>query len=40
MTLSGEQLQQVARETAGALAHVGHGRPFTPHLDVDPGKKS
>lgn len=34
MTLSGEQLQQTARETAAALAHVSHGHPFTPHLDV------
>lgn len=33
-TLSGEQLQQVARETAAALADVDHGRPFTLHLDV------
>ncbi|MEU4596769.1 hypothetical protein [Nocardia sp. GTS18] len=31
-TLSGEQLQRVARETAAALADVDHGRPFTPHL--------
>ncbi|MFY7065734.1 MmcQ/YjbR family DNA-binding protein [Nocardiopsis changdeensis] len=34
MTLSGEQLQQTARDTAAALAHVERGRPFTPHLDV------
>ncbi|WP_104164685.1 MmcQ/YjbR family DNA-binding protein [Cryobacterium sp. N22] len=34
MTLSGEQLQQTARDTAAALAHVSRGRPFTPHLDV------
>ncbi|UNX54165.1 MmcQ/YjbR family DNA-binding protein [Georgenia sp. TF02-10] len=34
MSLSGEQLQQVARDTAGSLAGVSHGRPFTPHLDV------
>jgi predicted DNA-binding protein (MmcQ/YjbR family) len=34
VTLSGEQLQQTARETAAALAHVSHGHPFTPHLDV------
>ena len=34
MTLSGEQLQQTARDTAAALANVRRGRPFTPHLDV------
>ncbi|WP_129787277.1 MmcQ/YjbR family DNA-binding protein [Promicromonospora panici] len=34
MSLSGEQLQQTARDTAGSLAGVSHGRPFTPHLDV------
>ena len=34
MTLSGAQLQQTARDTAASLAHVSHGRPFTPHLDV------
>lgn len=34
MTLSGGRLQQIARETAAALPHVEHGRPFTPHLDV------
>lgn len=34
MTLSGEQLQQIARDAAAALADVSHGRPFTPHLDV------
>jgi predicted DNA-binding protein (MmcQ/YjbR family) len=34
VSLSGEQLQQAARDAAGALAGVGHGRPFTPHLDV------
>ena len=34
MTLEGEELQQVARDAAGALADVSHGRPFTPHLDV------
>jgi hypothetical protein len=34
VSLSGEQLQQAARDAAGALADVGHGRPFTPHLDV------
>ena len=34
MTLSGEQVQQTARDTAAALEHVGRGRPFTPHLEV------
>lgn len=34
MTFSGEQLQQTARDTAASLPHVGHGRPFTPHLEV------
>ena len=34
MTLSGAQLQQTARDTAASLAHVSHGRPFTPHLEV------
>lgn len=34
MSLPGEQLQQTARDTAGSLADVSHGRPFTPHLDV------
>lgn len=34
MTLSGERLQQIARETAASLADVSHGHPFTPHLDV------
>lgn len=34
MTLSGQQLQQTARDTAAALAHVSHGYPFTPHLEV------
>jgi len=34
VSLSGSQLQQSARDTAAALARVGHGRPFTPHLDV------
>jgi predicted DNA-binding protein (MmcQ/YjbR family) len=34
VSLSGEQLQQAARDAAGALADVSHGRPFTPHLDV------
>ncbi|MBT2565192.1 MmcQ/YjbR family DNA-binding protein [Arthrobacter sp. ISL-85] len=34
MTLSGDQLQQIARNTAAALEGVSNGRPFTPHLDV------
>jgi predicted DNA-binding protein (MmcQ/YjbR family) len=34
VTLSGEQLQQAARDTAASLPHVSRGRPFTPHLDV------
>ena len=34
MTLSGEDLQQVARDAAVSLAGVSHGRPFTAHLDV------
>jgi predicted DNA-binding protein (MmcQ/YjbR family) len=34
MTLSGERLQQTARDTAAALEDVSNGRPFTPHLDV------
>lgn len=34
MTLTGEQLQRLARDVASALADVTHGRPFTPHLDV------
>ena len=34
MTLSGKQLQQTARDTAGGLANVSRGRPFTPHLEV------
>ncbi|GAA3868128.1 MmcQ/YjbR family DNA-binding protein [Leifsonia kafniensis] len=34
MTLSGEQLQQHARDIAASLEHVTNGRPFTPHLDV------
>jgi predicted DNA-binding protein (MmcQ/YjbR family) len=34
VTLSGAQLQQTARDTAASLAHVSHGRPFTPHLEV------
>lgn len=27
-------MQQTARETATALAHVSNSRPFTPHLEV------
>ncbi|ALE06188.1 hypothetical protein AL755_13140 [Arthrobacter sp. ERGS1:01] len=34
MTLSGEQLQQQARDTAVSLENVTNGRPFTPHLEV------
>jgi predicted DNA-binding protein (MmcQ/YjbR family) len=34
VTLSGEQLQQTARDTAARLEHVSAGRPFTPHLEV------
>jgi predicted DNA-binding protein (MmcQ/YjbR family) len=34
MTLSVEQLQRAARDTAAGLDHVSRGRPFTPHLDV------
>ena len=34
MTLSGERVQQIARELAASLADVSHGHPFTPHLDV------
>jgi predicted DNA-binding protein (MmcQ/YjbR family) len=34
VTLSGEQLQRTARDTAAALEHVSTGRPFTPHLEV------
>lgn len=34
MTLSGKQLQQIARATAASLDGVSHGHPFTPHLDV------
>ncbi|MCO1580960.1 MmcQ/YjbR family DNA-binding protein [Crossiella sp. SN42] len=34
MPVSGEQLQDTARETAGGLPGVGHGRPFTEQLDV------
>lgn len=34
MTLSGDQMQQHARETAASLADVTEGHPFTPHLEV------
>ncbi|ALV45299.1 hypothetical protein MB46_07115 [Arthrobacter alpinus] len=34
MTLSGEQLQQHARDTAVSLEHVTSGHPFTAHLEV------
>ena len=34
MILSGEQVQQTARDAAAALEHVSTGRPFTPHLEV------
>jgi len=34
VTLSGERLQQVARDVATSLEDVGHGHPFTPHLEV------
>ncbi|MGC5257197.1 MmcQ/YjbR family DNA-binding protein [Gordonia sp. DT218] len=34
MTLSGKQLQQIARDTAASLDGVTRGRPFTAHLDV------
>lgn len=34
MRLSGEQLQQHARDTAESLGYVTSGRPFTAHLDV------
>lgn len=34
MILSGDRLQQTARDTAAALGDVSNGRPFTPHLDV------
>ena len=32
--MQADTLQQTARDTAAALAHVSRGRPFTPHLDV------
>ena len=34
MTMSGEQLQNTARDTARALPGFTHGRPFTEQLDV------
>jgi predicted DNA-binding protein (MmcQ/YjbR family) len=34
VTLSGEQLQQSARDCAASLEDVTQGRPFTPHLEV------
>lgn len=34
MTVSGQQLQRIARETAASLNDVSHGHPFAPHLDV------
>lgn len=34
MILSGEQLQQHARDIAASLEDVTNGRPFTPHLEV------
>lgn len=34
MILSGAQIQQTARDAAGALDDVSTGRPFTPHLEV------
>jgi predicted DNA-binding protein (MmcQ/YjbR family) len=34
VTLSGEQIQQTARDAAVALEQVSTGRPFTPHLEV------
>jgi predicted DNA-binding protein (MmcQ/YjbR family) len=34
VTLSGEQVQRTARDTAAALERVSCGRPFTPHLEV------
>ncbi|WP_328813462.1 MmcQ/YjbR family DNA-binding protein [Rhodococcus sp. NBC_00297] len=34
MTLSGAQVQQIARDTAATLDDVSRGHPFTPHLDV------
>lgn len=34
MALSGEHVQQIARDMAAALANVSNGRPFSPHLEV------
>jgi predicted DNA-binding protein (MmcQ/YjbR family) len=34
VTLSGQQLQQIARDTAASLDDVSNGHPFTPHLEV------
>lgn len=34
MTLSSEEVQQIARSTADSLTGVSNGRPFTPKLDV------
>jgi len=34
MTLSGSEVQQIARNTAQRLPGAGHGHPFTPRLDV------
>ena len=34
MTLSGQQLQQHARDIAVSLDDVTNGRPFTPHLEA------
>lgn len=34
MTLSGSEIQQIARHTAQRLPGAGHGHPFTPALDV------
>jgi predicted DNA-binding protein (MmcQ/YjbR family) len=34
VTLSGEHLQQHARDLAASLQEVTAGRPFTPHLEV------
>lgn len=34
MILPGAQIQQTARDAAGALHDVSTGRPFTPHLEV------
>ncbi|MFE9676565.1 MmcQ/YjbR family DNA-binding protein [Streptomyces sp. NPDC006259] len=34
MSAAGDRLQDTARKAALALPDVGHGRPFTPELDV------